>query len=122
VKEIFDKGYVPNWSKEEFYISDVRAPDPRNENFRPRFVYKLKDRSGEDLSGSWYREELQPIGKNKYFIERVIRKRAASETPQSLATSADSPECKSFEYLVKWDGWPTKFNTWIPEDEIGQFN
>ena len=43
VKEIFNKGYVPNWTKEEFYISDVRAPDPRKENFRPRFVYKLKD-------------------------------------------------------------------------------
>ena len=22
-------------------------------------------------------------------------------------------------YLVKWEGWPTKYNQWIPEDDIG---
>ena len=22
-------------------------------------------------------------------------------------------------YLVKWEGWPTKYNQWIPEEDMG---
>ena len=22
-------------------------------------------------------------------------------------------------YLVKWEGWPTEYNQWIPEDDMG---
>jgi hypothetical protein len=22
-------------------------------------------------------------------------------------------------YLVKWEGWPTEYNQWIPEEDIG---
>ena len=96
VKGSFDKGYVPNWSEEHFLVQE------RKEKGKP--VYKLTDKSNEDLKGAWYREEVQPIEKNKYLVEKVIRKRV-SPTGQR-------------EVLVKWKGWPTKFNTWIEETEL----
>ena len=102
VKGQFEKGYLPNWSEEDFRIRQVREADPRGEGFRPRVIYELEDRGGEPIKGSWYREELQPISRNRYLIERIIRKR---KHPRS-------------EILVKWQGWPTKFNTWIPSDDV----
>ena len=51
-----------------------------------------------------YPEELQEIAKNRFLIEKVIRKR----TPDK-----DEPVV-----LVKWKGWPPKFNTWIPASDL----
>ena len=38
-----------------------------------------------------------------YKIEKIIKKRKRKN--QS-------------EVLVKWKGWPEKFNSWIPEDQM----
>lgn len=99
VKGDFEKGYMPNWSEEHFNVRDV------NENAGLKKVYKLADKSGENLSGSWYKEELQPISHNEYRIEKILRKRKFKEGEGN-------------EALVKWKGWPAKFNTWIPESDI----
>jgi len=99
VKGEFEKGYMPNWSEEHFNVRKV------NENPGLKTVYKLADKSGEDISGSWYKEELQPISYNEYRIEKILRKRKSAEG-------------EGKEALVKWKGWPTKFNTWIPETDI----
>ena len=26
---------------------------------------------------------------------------------------------ETIHYLVKWEGWPTEYNQWIPEDNMG---
>ena len=96
VKGAFDKGYIPNWSEEHFLVE--------SEKTNPRRVYKLKDTGGEELKGSWYPEEIQEISTNKYLIEKVIRKRKGQDGEEEL--------------LVKWKGWPTKFNTWIPASDV----
>ena len=93
-KGTFEKGYLPQWSEEDFRIREVR-PEAGH-----RTVYKLEDRAGEPLHGAWYREEIQPISKNRYLVERIIRRRA-------------NGEC-----LVKWRGWPKSFNTWVPEADL----
>ena len=49
-KGVFDKGYLPNWSKEHFQVKDV--PEAQRAAKRP--VYKLEDYSGEEVKGSWY--------------------------------------------------------------------
>jgi transposase InsO family protein len=103
VKGIFEKGYLPNWSEEHFTV-DSSAKHPRK-------VYKLKDDSGETVHGSWYPEELQPIEKNKYYIEKVLRTRSAKGRHRK-GTAAKK------ELLVKWKGWPAKFNSWIPESDV----
>ena len=45
VKGVFDKGYMPNWSREQFTVSStVPQADKRGRNSRP--VYTLKDDGG----------------------------------------------------------------------------
>jgi len=94
----FDKGYLPNWSREHF---TVQAHHPH-----PRSVYKLQDTAGESVEGDFYRAELQPITKNRKVVERVLqtRKRGSRQ-----------------EALVKWRGWPDKFNEWIPKNALSSY-
>ena len=46
-KTSFDKGYLPNWTKELFKVTKVRGQYPKN-------LYKLKDYTDEDIQGSFY--------------------------------------------------------------------
>ena len=104
-KGVFEKGYMPNWSKEHFTVAE--APAPRRGNRRR--VYKIADYNGEPVKGTWYPEELQQITDNQYRIERILRRRKAADG--------------STEIYVKWEGWPDKFNSWINEADkynVGQ--
>ena len=93
-KSLFEKGFMRNWSEEHFTVGG-RSADTK----RP--VYKLKDYEVKEVQGVWYPEEIQPIKANEYRIERVIkRRRGANGKP---------------EQLVKWLGWPEKFNSWVPD-------
>ena len=98
-KGVFDKGYMPNWSKEHFTVAGVPAPRRGTK----RRVYKIADYNGEPVKGVWYPEELQKISSNQYRIERVLRRRKAADGTTEL--------------FVKWEGWPEKFNSWINEAE-----
>ena len=51
IKRKFEKGYLPNYSKEIFTVS---KKVPRNPP-----VYKLKDYDGKELKGKFYDKELQ---------------------------------------------------------------
>ena len=53
MKRTFEKGYLPNFSKEMFTISKQIPRDPP--------VYKLKVLDGEELKGIFYKKELQKI-------------------------------------------------------------
>lgn len=104
VKGQFEKGYMPNWSREHFLI-DNRAGEGTFGGARPnRPTYKLKDYNGESVSGTWYPEELQDIKQNEYRIEQIIKRRKAADG--------------SREFFVKWLGWPDKFNSWVSENDI----
>jgi hypothetical protein len=89
MKQTFEKGYLPNFSKEIFTISKQIARDPP--------VYKLKDLDGEELKGTFYEKELQKIIKEDdiYEIEKTLKKRGRGN---------------NVYYLVKWLGHPNKFN------------
>ena len=60
-KGAFDKGYIPNWSEEHFLVQSDKST--------PRRVFKLIDKGGQELKGSWYPEEVQEIAKNRFLIE-----------------------------------------------------
>ena len=51
-KTIFDKCYIPNWTKEHFTVSQAVPPRQRTK----RHVYKLVDYNDKDVKGSWYPE------------------------------------------------------------------
>ena len=65
IKRTFDKGYLPNFSKEIFTVSKQVPRDPP--------VYKLKDYDGEELKGAFYEKELQKVMKSDdvYEVEKV---------------------------------------------------
>ena len=97
MKRTFEKGYLPNFSKEIFTVSQQIPRDPP--------VYKLKDYDQEELSGTFYNEELQKVIKEDdvYEVEKILKSRGKG---------------KNREVLVKWLGYPAKFNSWIPASEV----
>ena len=97
MKRRFEKGYLPNFSKEIFTVSQQIPRHPP--------VYKLKDYDQEELSGTFYNEELQKVIKEDdvYEVEKVLKTRGKG---------------KNKEVFVKWLGYPAKFNSWIPASEV----
>lgn len=93
-KKIFDKGYLPNWTTERFIIDKVFYTIPT--------TYELKDLAGEELTGKFYDEELAIYDKqdNIMKVEKILKKRTKNGKK---------------EILIKWYGYPEKFNTWEPE-------
>ena len=50
-KNIFAKGYTPNWSKEMFIVNKINGTVP--------YTYNIKDLNDEEIIGSFYDRELQ---------------------------------------------------------------
>ena len=50
-KNIFAKGYTPNWSEEVFIISKIKN--------RVSWTYLINDLNGEEIIGTFYEKELQ---------------------------------------------------------------
>ena len=78
IKRKFEKGYLPNFSKEIFIISKQVPRDPP--------VYKVKDYDNEELKGTFYDKELQKIIKQDdvYEVEKILKKRGRGESVQYL--------------------------------------
>ena len=53
-KTIFDKGYMPNWTKGHFTVSQAIPPRRGTK----RRVYKLVVYNDESGKGSWYPKEI----------------------------------------------------------------
>ena len=51
LKNIFAKGYAPNWSEEIFIVDKINDTVP--------YTYNIKDLNGEEMIGSFYDRELQ---------------------------------------------------------------
>lgn len=95
-KRTFDKGYLPNWTYEQFVVDEVVTPKVNHRFLDSSVRYKLKDEDGETLEGTFYASELQKTRPREVTqIEKIIRRRGNN-------------------VLVKWVGYPDKFNQWIP--------
>ena len=62
-KNIFAKGYTPNWSEEIFVIKDIKNTVP--------LTYVINDLNGEEIIGTFF----QNINQQKFRIETVIQKK-----------------------------------------------
>ena len=85
-KNIFAKGYTPNWSEKVFVINKTRNTVP--------WTYVISDLNGEEITGSFYKKELQKTSQKQFRIEKVIRR-------------------KDGKLYVKWKGYNNRFNSWI---------
>ena len=66
-KNIFAKGYVPNWSEEIFVIKKVKNTVP--------WTYVINDLNGEKIIGTFYEKELQKTSQEEFRIKKVIKKK-----------------------------------------------
>ena len=66
-KNIFAKGYMPNWSEEVFVIKKAKNTVP--------WTYVINDLNGEEITGTFYEKELQKTNQEEFRIEKVIRRK-----------------------------------------------
>ena len=66
-KNIFAKGYTPNWSEEVFVINKIKNTVP--------WTYAISDLNGEEITGSFYEKELQKTNQKEFRIEKVFKRK-----------------------------------------------
>ena len=81
-KNIFAKGYMPNWSEEIFIIKKIKNIVP--------WTYVINDLNSEEIIGNFYEQELQGTNQQEFRIEKVIKK-------------------KGDKLYVKWKGYDGEF-------------
>ena len=60
-KNIFAKGYIPNWSEQVFLIKKVKNTVP--------WIYVINDLNGEEIIGTFYEKELKKKKQIKKNLE-----------------------------------------------------
>ena len=66
-KNIFAKGYTPNWSEKVFVIHKIKNTVP--------WTYVINDLNGEKITGSFYEKELQKNNQKEFGIEKVPKRK-----------------------------------------------
>ena len=66
-KNVFAKGYMPNWSGEAFIISKVKNT--------VLWTYVINDLNGEEIIGTFYEKELQKLIKKNLEQKKYLRKK-----------------------------------------------
>ena len=90
-KNIFAKGYVPNWWKEDFLVSKIKSTFP--------WTYVVSDLNGEWITGSFCEKELQKTSQEKLRIEKLLTR-------------------KGDKLSVKWKGYDNRFNSSIDKKNL----
>ena len=90
-KNIFAKGYIPNWSEEDFVIKKVKNTVP--------WTYIINYLNGEEIIGTFHEKELQKTNQKEFRTEKVLRK-------------------KGDKLYVKWKGYDNSFNSWIDKKDL----
>ena len=65
-KNIFTRGYTPNWSEESFVIKEIKST--------VTWSYVINDLNGEEINEIFYEKELQKIDQQEFRIEKVLTK------------------------------------------------
>ena len=66
-KNIFAKGYMPNWSEEVFVVDKIKNTVP--------WIYVINDLNGEEITGTFYENKLQKTNQKEFRIEKVIKQK-----------------------------------------------
>ena len=90
-KNIFAKGYAPNWSEELFVVSKIKNS--------VLWTYVVSELNGEEITESFYEKELQKTSQEKFRIEKVLTR-------------------KGDKLYMKWKRNDNRFNSWIDKKDI----
>ena len=90
-KNIFAKGYTPNWSEEVFVIKEVKNTVP--------WTYVISDPNGQETIGTFYEEDFQKANQEEFRIEKVIKR-------------------KGNKLYVKWKEYDNSFNGCIDKKDV----
>ena len=88
----FKKGYLPGWTEEVFSVSKVKKG--------PLPLYKVVEWDGTPIKGTFYEQDLQKVqldDQSLFRVEKVLKR-------------------KKGQVLVRWKGWPSKYDSWIPSN------
>ena len=86
----FKKGYLPGWTEEVFIVSYVRDG--------PMAAYKVSEWDGTPIEGTFYPQDLQKVDvtdDSLFRVEKILKRQKG-------------------QVLVRWKGWPSKYDSWIP--------
>ena len=86
----FKKGYLPGWTEEVFVVTHVRR--------HPVVTYRLSEWDGTPIKGTFYEPDVQKVqvsDDSLFRVEKVLKR-------------------KGRNVLVRWKGWPAKYDSWIP--------
>ena len=92
-KNIFAKGYAPNWFQEVFVIKKFKSIVP--------WTYVIEDLNEEGDIGTLHEKELQKAKETDFGTEKVIKK-------------------KGDKLYVKWKVYDNSFNSWIDKKDINE--
>ena len=93
-----EKSYLQKWTDIVYKVDKVI-----NKLFKPQYIVSL---DGSQFERRFYPEELQKVkidNNSLYLVEKVLGHRTRNNRS---------------EVLVKWRGYPKKYNEWIPKDQI----
>ena len=91
---VFKKGYLPGWTEEVFVVARVmRGVVP---------TYKINEWDETPLRGTFYAQDLQKVtvmDDDLFRVEKIIKR-------------------KGDKVLVRWKGWPDKYNSWVEKRDL----
>ena len=90
-KNVFTKGYMPNWTEEVFTVKQVKKTIP--------WTYVIEDLQGNVTDGTFYEAELQKTNQEVFRVEKVLKR-------------------KGDKLFVKWLGFPSTQNSWINKSDV----
>ena len=94
IHRTFEKGYLSGWTEEVFVVHRVV----------PGVVptYKIREWDDTPVKGTFYEVDLQKVhvsNQAMFRIEKVLKRQKG-------------------QVLVKWKGWPDKYNSWIASQDV----
>ena len=100
-KNIFAKGYTPNWSEEVFVIKKVKNAVSWTYVINDHMLLMISLRTYiiKEITRTLYEKELKKANQKEFRIEKVIKR-------------------KGDKIHVKWKGYDNSFNDWIDKKDL----
>ena len=90
-KNVFAKGYAPNWSEEVFVVTKIKTT--------VSWTYVFSDLNGEEITGRFYEKEFQKTSPEEFRMGKVLKR-------------------KGDTFYVRWKGYDNRFNSWINKKDL----